>query len=227
MHLRTLVALGSTLVLSAVTLDLPLGAQIGQRGARPTAPPQTAPAILQYVTAPTGNEARYLVKEQLAGVSFPNDAIGRTSALTGMVTLDKAGKIIPDQSTFTVDLTTLKSDADMRDRYIGRSTLDTAKFPKVELVVKEVRGLTFPLPSSGTATFELLGDLTVRDVTKPTTWQVKATMKDGGLAGTASTRFTFADFNMTKPRVARVLSVEDDIRLEYDFALVPKTGAGQ
>jgi hypothetical protein len=39
------------------------------------------------------------------------------------------------------------------------------------------------------------------------------------VTGTASTAFTFEDFQITKPRVAVVLSFADTIRLEYDFRL--------
>jgi hypothetical protein len=37
--------------------------------------------------------------------------------------------------------------------------------------------------------------------------------------GTASTRFTFADFGITPPRVPILLSVADTIAIEYDFSL--------
>jgi polyisoprenoid-binding protein YceI len=187
----------------------------------PQAPAQAGQ--VRYELAPTGNEARYRVREQLAGINFPSDAIGVTSAITGGIVLDRAGKVVPEHSKFTVDITGLKSDSTRRDGYIQRATLTTAQFPKVELAIKEMRGLPHPLPPSGELTFELLGDLTVRGVSKPSTWQVKAAPKSGGLAGTARTSFTFADFGMTKPRVASVLSVEDEITLEYDFTLVKKT----
>jgi polyisoprenoid-binding protein YceI len=177
---------------------------------------------VRYELAPAGNEARYRVREQLAGFDFPNDAVGVTTNITGALVIDRAGKVLPDQSKFVINITGLKSDQDRRDRYIQSRTLETQTHPTVELVVKELRGLSWPLPKSGELKFELLGDLTVKGVTKPTTWQVTATPKAGGLAGTARTRFTFADFNLVKPRVASVLSVNDDITLEYDFVLVPE-----
>jgi polyisoprenoid-binding protein YceI len=66
-----------------------------------------------------------------------------------------------------------------------------------------------------------VGDLTVHGVTKPVTWRVTARAADGAYTGTAATSFTFEEFGMRKPRVARVLSVKDTIRLEYDFRLLP------
>jgi polyisoprenoid-binding protein YceI len=177
---------------------------------------------VRFELAPSGNEARYRVKEQLAGVDLPGEAVGATSAITGAVVLGSSGAIVPGSSSFTVDITGLKSDSARRDGYIQRNTLQTAQYPKVELAITELRGLKYPLPASGELKFELIGDLTVHGVTKPSTWQVTAVPRDGGIAGTATTSFAFADFGLTKPRVMSVLSVEDTIALEYAFHLVPK-----
>jgi hypothetical protein len=70
-----------------------------------------------------------------------------------------------------------------------------------------------------------VGDLTVRDQTRPVTWEVTAKLVQGVLTGQATTQFTFADFAINKPRVASVLSVNDDIRLELDFRLLPASEA--
>ena len=177
----------------------------------------------RFEVAAAGNEARYRVREQLAGFDLPNDAVGVTSAISGGIVLDRSGKVVPEASKITVDITGLTSDQARRDRFIQGNVLQTAQFPKVELAVKELRGLPYPVPSSGELKFELLGDLTVHGVTKPSVWQVTARPKDGGLAGTATTSFPFADFGMTKPRVMSVLSVDDTIKLEYSFTFVPKT----
>jgi len=175
---------------------------------------------VRYVLAPAGNEARYRVREQIIGVNLPSDAVGTTSTITGGIVLDAAGRVVPGTSKFTVDLRTLKSDSENRDRVIQGRVLETEKFPNVELAIRELRGLPRPLPVTGEIRFELIGDLTVHGVTKPSTWQVTATPKGTGLAGKATTRFTFGDFGMPVPTSFRILSVEDDVRLEYDFHLL-------
>ena len=48
----------------------------------------SALASRHYVVAPAGNEARYFAREQLAGVSFPNDAIGVTKGVSGAIVID-------------------------------------------------------------------------------------------------------------------------------------------
>lgn len=175
----------------------------------------------RFVPAPTGNEARYRVREQFVGVNLPNDAVGVTSDITGAIVIDAAGRVVADASKLVVDIRGLKSDSDNRDRVIQGRVLETERFPTVDLAIRELRGLAFPLPASGEMTFELLADMTVHGVTKPWTWQVTATPKDGGLAGRATTSFTFGDFGMPVPTSFRLLSVEDNVRLEYDFHLIP------
>lgn len=177
-------------------------------------------ATLRLVVAAQGNEARYRVREQLAGIDFPSDAVGTTAAVTGGLALADDGSVVKEGSKFVVDLTTLKSDSDRRDGYIQRRTLQTDQFPVAEFVPTAARGLPSPLPSTGELTFQLAGDLTVHGVTKAVTWTVTARASSGGYTGAAHTAFTFADFGMTIPRVASVLSVQDTIRLEYEFNLL-------
>ncbi|HEY7896672.1 MAG TPA: YceI family protein [Gemmatimonadaceae bacterium] len=199
--------------------------------ARSTAPAATAePAALttgpvHLVTAPKNNAARYFVREQLASINFPSDAVGVTDSVTGSLALDDKGQVVSADSKFVVDLRGLKSDRSMRDGFIQRRTLETDKYPTVTLVPKSLQGLPSPLPDSGRVSFTLLGDLTVRGVTKPTSWMVEAFMRHGEVRGTASTGFTFDDFQIEKPKVGSVLSVADSIHLVYDFDLVPASGS--
>jgi polyisoprenoid-binding protein YceI len=176
---------------------------------------------LILILAPQGNEARYRVREQLVNVDFPNDAVGATSAITGQLVLDAQGQVVPGASQFVIDMTTLKSDRERRDGYLQRRTLETEQYPTVTLAPTALRGLPWPLPASGAFSFELEGDLTIKSVTRSVRWQVNATAADGGFSGTAATHFSFEAFELAQPRVSIVLSVENDIKLEYDFRLVP------
>ena len=177
---------------------------------------------LQLVVAPEGNEVRYRVREQLVGVDLPNDAIGATNEVSGGIAFDAAGKLVPSSSKFVVNVGTLKSDKDRRDGYVRGRVLQTSQFPTVELAPTALQGLTLPTPASGSKTFQVVGNLTVHGVTKPTTWNVDAKFDGGRVTGTAVTTFPFSDFGLTQPRVPVVLSVADSIKLEYTFSLVPK-----
>jgi len=186
----------------------------------PPRPP--ARAGLHLVVAPAGNEVRYRVREQLAGFDLPNDAVGKTAAVTGGVTFDAKGAVVPAASKFEVNVEGLTSDRSRRDGYVRARVLETAQYPTVTLAPTAVAGLTWPLPTSGSRTFQLTGDLTVHGTTHPTTWNVTATFNGSDVTGTAITGFTFGDFGLTQPRVPIVLSVADSIHLEYEFHFVPE-----
>ena len=176
---------------------------------------------LRYTVAPTGNEARYRVKEQLAGFDLPNDAIGVTKQVTGRILVEPDGRVVRDSSKIVVSLADLKSDKTRRDNFLKTHALETEKFPQVELVPVTFQGLTEPIAAGQQKNFSLVGDLTVRGVTHPTVWQVTARSQGNDIVGTAVTMFTFKDFGIEQPRVPVVLSVADTIKLEYDFHLAP------
>ena len=163
-----------------------------------------------------GTRARYKVQEQLAGIDFPSQAVGTTEAVTGMLIVNPDGSFGAG-SKLTVDLRKLTSDQSMRDGFIQGQTLETEKFPNLELVPKRATGLQAPLPTGQQSGFRLVTDMTMHGVTKEVTWTVVSTFANDAVAGRATTTVDFAAFNLTKPSLARLLSVDDKIELEVEF----------
>jgi polyisoprenoid-binding protein YceI len=180
------------------------------------------PAAFRLVVQQPGNEVRYRVRERLVGNELDNDAVGVTQAVTGEIAFNDDGTVIPAGSRITIDVTGLKSDSGRRDGYVQRRLLETAKFPTVVFEPTAVRGAPKTLPTSGSTAFSLIGNLTVKGVTKPATWFVSAKFSPTAVTGSASTSFTFAEFGISQPRVPVLLSVSDTIKLEYDFSLAVK-----
>jgi polyisoprenoid-binding protein YceI len=172
---------------------------------------------LRLTLVADGSEVRYRAREQLVGRGLPSEAVGSTRALTGAVAVDGNGSLLAAESRFSVDLRGLQSNERRRDNFIQAETLQTSRYPTAELVPTEVRGLPSPLPTAGEVAFALLGDLTVHGVARPTLWQVVARVDGGQIAGTATTRVKITDFGMELPRVAVLLSIEDELALEVDF----------
>jgi len=184
----------------------------------PTPPPtqELDPLILRIVE---GTSARYLVKEQFLRLDLPNDAIGETSAVSGSIRFRSDGSIDPAGSKFVVELRPLSSDDQERDEFLEEESLESNKFSVAEFVIEEAPGLPWPLPQDGQHEFQLRGEMTVHGVTNPTTWEVTAQFSPQGATGQAKTSFNFAKFDMEKPSVFFLLSVEDLIRLELEFVL--------
>jgi polyisoprenoid-binding protein YceI len=171
--------------------------------------------VMRVDLVPGGSEARYRAQEVLASRGN-NEAVGRTPDVSGSILLYSDGTVLSEQSRITVDMRTLQSDSTMRDNYIKRSTLQVDEHPMADFVVTSTPGLPAPLPKSGTASFELVGDLTVHGVTRPTTWQATATFAESEVTGSATTTVLITDFGMTPPKVGSVLSIEDAVQLELD-----------
>ena len=184
-----------------------------------TPAPEPAAAGRESVfTLGEGSVARYKVEEVLARTGF-KVATGETSAVSGQVVFDAAGDVVGDGSRIAVQAATLRTDSDRRDGYVRNRTLETDTYPEVVFVPTGIGWQTPPAGElRGVQEFTISGDLTVKDRTRPVTWDATAEFgADGATTGQASVEFTFEDFDMDKPSVAVVLSVEDTIRLELDF----------
>jgi polyisoprenoid-binding protein YceI len=213
-------ALVAATVLVVVTLVSPLVIVVAAPAAPRPAAGSTARSVANLdstrVDLTAGaSEARYRAQETLSGRGF-NEAVGRTSGVTGSIVLNPDGTVAADQSTITVEMSSLTSDSGTRDNYIKRTTLQTQQYPTADFTVTSAPGLPMPLPSSDTVSFQLVGDLTVHGVTRPTTWDATATFADGQVTGTASTTVLISDFGMEPPKAGPVLSIEDGVKLELD-----------
>lgn len=183
------------------------------------APSGAASGEIQFTIVSDKSEARYRVREQLASRSLPSDAIGKTNQISGSVYIKPDGSIDSSNSKFTVDLSSLQTDQSMRDNFVRRAVLNTSQYPDAVFVPTAVSGLSSPLPQSGQVKFQLTGNMTIRDVTKPVTWDVTGSIQGNQATGTATTTFKFEDFNLNQPKISVVLSIEDHITLEVDVTL--------
>jgi len=223
MFLAKLYRLTTLLALLAVVLAgcAAPTATISPAAAAPTAAqpkPAAAGSAASYELA-AGTSASFSVTEQLAGKDLPNDAVGTTTDISGAVSINPDGTIQADASKFVVKAATLRTDNSMRDGYVSSRLLETSKYPEIVFVAKEAKGLPAVLPTSGEISFQLIGDLTIKNVTKSVTWEVTGSIADGTATGTAKTSFTFGEFSLTQPQVRSVLSIVDQINLTVNVVL--------
>ena len=193
---------------------------VSEAASQPTAAAQSSSGAdgATEVRLTEESEARYRIREQLANLPAPNDAVGVTTEVSGSVFLNADGSLDTAQpSQITVGLASLKSDEGRRDRYVRNNTLQTSQFPNTVFTVKEFQGLPTPLPTSGEHSFKMIGDLKIKDVSHTVTWDVTAAFTEESIDGMATTSIAFADFKMEKPSVSIVLSVQDTFTLEIDF----------
>jgi len=201
------------LTLSDQPATTPDGASAGTGGQTPT-------EIVGTWRAATGSEAGYRVREKLAALPAKSDAVGRTPAVTGTVTVERAGEsLVATDARFEADLTKLTSDESRRDNRIRTDGLQTNRFPRATFV--STAPITLP---PGTATGEAVkveaeGDLTLHGVTKRVTipLDVRYTGGRGELAGSLS--FPMSDFDIDPPNIGGFVTVDPDATLEFKLLL--------
>ncbi|MCI0439050.1 MAG: YceI family protein [Chloroflexi bacterium] len=191
--------------------------------ATPYAAPTPAPG--QVVVSVNGDfVARYVVGEQLARLSTPSEAVGETSDVSGAIVFEADGSVNSALSRIIVDIRTLESDEARRDNFLRTDSLESNRFPLADFVVQETPGLSWPLPESGEVAFQMVGEMTLHGVTSPLTWDVTAQFGESEVTGQASTVFDFDTFDIDKPSLFFILTVEDEIRLELDFVTGVESG---
>ena len=183
-----------------------------------TATPSTSASTAAW-TVTDKSKATISVREQLVGVSLPSDAVLTATGAQGSFALNSDGTFASG-SKITFQLSTLSSDESNRDNFIKQDTLQVRQFPTAEFVPTKTSGLTLPLAASGTFTFTLTGNMTIKGKTKEVTFDVTAKRDGSDLTATATANpsWKFGDFGMTAPAVPfRVLSVTDEIRATIDL----------
>ena len=173
----------------------------------------------RFEPEPADSKVTVRVREQLATLPSSSDAVLETSAIAGTIGFTRDGRLT-DSTVLRVDLSKLQSNEARRDSYVKQLTLETNAFPNAELRAIRTTGLPVPLPRAGEWRFRLVTQMTVHGVTKEVTWNVQGQRLGRILKATATTTVRFGDFGLERPRVAIVLSVQDEIRLEVQLTAV-------
>lgn len=165
----------------------------------------------------TDSVAGYRVREQLANLPAESDAIGRTSEVTGSITVEAAGDGARlTAGTLNVDTTTITSDESRRDNRLRSEGLQTDEFPAATFVVTQP--VDVPAAAlAGTATdITLVGDLTLHGVTKSVQIPAQAQLAAGRIQVAGSLNFALADFDITAPNVGGfIISIANEGALEF------------
>ena len=145
-------------------------------------------------TVTSGSTIGYRVQEVLFGQS--NTAAGRTSSVTGSITME--GKTV-SAATFTVDMTTVTSDQQRRDNQFNGRIMDTASYPTATFKLSNPIVLT-SIPSVGMqASTQATGVLTMHGTSKSVTFTITGQRTDDGIQVTGQIPVTFADWNIPNP----------------------------
>ncbi|MGI8984206.1 MAG: YceI family protein [Acidimicrobiales bacterium] len=167
-----------------------------------------------------GSTAGYRVREKLAALAAKSDAVGRSPAVTGSVTIEGAGAAhTAAEARVEVDLTQLESDESRRDNRIRSDGLQTNQFPKATFVT--TKPITLPAETAGGQKVKTTaeGNLTLHGVTKLVQIPLDVQVGDGRGEIVGSLGFPMSDFDITPPSIGGFVTVDPDATLEFRLIL--------
>jgi polyisoprenoid-binding protein YceI len=164
------------------------------------------------------SEVRFTLNEELQGQ--PKTVVGRTNQVAGDILIDRNTPANSQVGTIRINMRTLSTDNEMRNRAIRGQILESAKdeYEFTEYVPTRVEGLPESVAVGDTFSFTVVGNLTVRNITTEVTFQTSVTaISEMQITGTASAQVLRSDFELQIPNVPGVANVTNEVLLEIDF----------
>ena len=188
----------------------------------------TSSDTTQAINVKAGTSLIFEINQDDSQVSFDLDedlrgvrttVLGVTDQVAGQIALDPTDLSTLQVGTIQVNARTLATDNDFRNRAIQNEILDTGSYEYITFAPTAVSGLPESVAVNETATFTIVGDLTIRNITQQVTFDVTATLVSATeLSGTATTTISRQDYDLTIPSVPQVANVDEAVVLTIDFA---------
>ena len=188
----------------------------------------------RFVILPEESKASYTVEEEfLAGALGPlgidagfNTAFGWTRNIEGGIALDfSESPPILGENVFVVNIRSLSSDNDRRDEMIQRRYLESNVFPLAEFIATSIENFPSGFEDGEQISFTLVGDMTIREVSQPFSFEVQGVLEGDRLSGTAIGLLTMRDFGFEPPSIAGILTVSDPAMITMEFVMLESLGS--
>jgi len=185
---------------------------------------ETLSGVHTYTLSPGESTASYVVDEEFLSQALDRlgikagrvKTVGSTGDVEGSITVDLDHNTV-SASSVHVNLTGLTSDQSRRDKWLQSKGPHLSQFPSATFVPSAIENPPDAYADGEEVTFQLVGDLTIRDVTQPATFDVTATVAGGVLTGMAETQLKLTDFGIDPPNFADTLTVADPFTIRLEF----------
>ncbi|MDQ4133628.1 MAG: YceI family protein [Actinomycetota bacterium] len=180
----------------------------------------TAESAAGQWVATTGSEAGYRVREKLSRLPAQSDAVGRTTAVSGGMSVVASGdRLVARDLRMEVDVSKLQSDEARRDNRIRTDGLETNRFPTATFVSTGEIVVPSDAVSGRAFRADVTGDLTIHGVTKRVTIPVEARLDGPTLQVVGSYKFPMSDFAINPPNIGGFVTVDPDATLEFKILM--------
>ncbi len=222
---RIAVGIAALGAIAVVAVAVGLGIYIfGGKGAA-----STHGKITTATLVPTTNETAFTIDPSSSQASFtihenhfgqPNDVLGATNQVSGEILVNKQDPAQSRLGQIRVDLSTLVTDNDLRNRTLQGRILETGDTANkyATFTATSLKGMPSTVAVGQTIHFQVLGNLTIHGVTRSATFDVTLTAQSAtALKGQATTTVRYKDFNITIPPVPSVSDVAETTTLALTF----------
>lgn len=177
----------------------------------------TAERALFRVVTDGESVGRFYIDETLLGNRIT--VVGETPNVAGDVIVNFANPAASQIGQIAISARTLRTDNEFRDQAIRGRILFTNDHEFIRFAPTGVSGLdSDPVAVGETITFEIAGDLTVRDVTLPVTFTAEVTLEsDETIRGTVRTTILYSDFGIRIQAPPTVSDIADEVTIEMEF----------
>jgi polyisoprenoid-binding protein YceI len=175
------------------------------------------PDAARFVIVPDASTVTYRVGETFFTGNRFSVAVGTTHAVQGEILVDRAHPANSRIGTVTVDISTFQSDRARRDSAIRERWLESAKFPTAQFTPTAIQGLPASYTDGQEIPVQIIGQLRVRNVTRPTTFTGTIKLAGDTLSGTVQTTVLMTDFGFEPPAILGTLKAENQAQLELRF----------
>jgi polyisoprenoid-binding protein YceI len=156
----------------------------------------------------------YRVREQLASLSSPNEAVGRSTAVTG--TMEVTGDSV-EAVKIEADLTQLTSDEPRRDNAIRQRGLESERYPTATLELAEPIRLASTPVQDEEVRGQGKGRLTVHGVTREVDLDLRGRWNGSTIQVVGQLPVKMSDFQIQAPRFGPVVSIEDSLAVDLNL----------
>jgi len=180
----------------------------------------------RFVVDSEASTASYVVHEEFFSGALAKygidpgkaEVVGSTQAIQGEMRLnvaDPANALVA--ARFAVNLPSLATTRSQRDEWIRDNALESNKYPTAQFVATAIENAPASYTDGQEVTFQLVGDLTVRDITQPVTFDITATLNGDTITGVATAPMQLTDFGFDPPSFANTLTVADDFTIRIEL----------
>ena len=172
--------------------------------------------LVVFQIVPDQSQVSFSISEELGGQ--PKTVVGTTSQVAGQLAVDTQDLSQTQVGVIQVNARALATDSERRNGAIRNFILNTNQYEFITFTPTSLTGLSSAAQPGQSFTFQMSGDLTIRNVTQSVTFTVTAQgVSTSQITGTATATVKRSDFNLTIPSVPNVANVGEEVTLQIDF----------